>query len=549
MLRRISLANKCLLLFGGAVVLIVMAALTAPWLRMNSLVEETEKERSRQLAATWLRRDDAARLEGRPVDPGDDGTVEHVGIRARRLSLPEADRVASNDPFVAGALRTLRARPDLSEVHQSSWEGMTSFHRYARGVVAQPQGGEPTLEQLVVFEPRSGSVPWLVATNTAYLLSSGSVVLGLAVLVFYLITHYIVLSPVRQLRETADRVREGDLSTRSSISTGDEFQELSETFNAMLAELQRAQGDLRSINAALDVKLAELAEANSALFEAARLKGEFLANVSHELRTPMNAIIGFAELLLEIASTEAQSEAAADPVRVGKRVRYLTNIVTAARGLLELINGLLEMAKIEAGRIDVTISRTNLAETCEGLVGLIYPLAERKGLKLRTELDPSLPLIQTDVQKLHQIVFNFLSNAVKFTPRSGPDGRQGEIVLRAERLGDPDGRGERLRVSVLDNGPGIDPKDQSLIFEKFHQLDGSHTRVHAGAGLGLAISRELAGVLQGEIQLVSELGQGSMFSLIIPVRMDETRVREAQLEARARAALAGRGEQHAHPRA
>jgi signal transduction histidine kinase len=142
------------------------------------------------------------------------------------------------------------------------------------------------------------------------------------------------------------------------------------------------------------------------------------------------------------------------------------------------------------------------------------------------------------------VVFNFLSNAVKFTPGVGPDGKPGRVTLRAERLPGrgPDGTPavDRVRLSVIDTGPGITPEDQTRLFQKFQQLDGSHTREHAGTGLGLAISRELATILQGETQLVSEPGRGSMFSVILPTRIDRERASEQKLESAFRGALAGR---------
>src|SRR5690606_297155 len=150
------------------------------------------------------------------------------------------------------------------------------------------------------------------------------------------------------------------------------------------------------------------------------------------------------------------------------------------------------------------------------LVGLIRPQADRRGVRLALEgptADNPLPLIRTDPRKFQQIVFNFLSNAVKFTPEGG------QITVRAEKIRDLDAR-PRIRVSVLDTGPGIPEEHQDAIFEKFRQLDSGHTKSHGGTGLGLAIAKELASILQGEIQLVSAPGSGSMFSLIVPVTLE-----------------------------
>jgi len=272
------------------------------------------------------------------------------------------------------------------------------------------------------------------------------------------------------------------------------------------------------------------------------MKGEFLANVSHELRTPMNSVIGFGELLLEIAHAEAQ--AGDDSTRLVKRTRYLENIVSAARQLLEMITGLLEMAKIEAGKVELNIEKVSLHEACEGLIGLIYPLAQRRGIELKLEVAKDTPIIETDPQKLQQIIFNFLSNAVKFTDPEGDT--PPPVTLRAEplRVSRDESGQDHVRISVIDFGPGIAAKDIEQIFDAFHQLDATHTREHTGTGLGLAICRELATLLQAEIQVESEPGRGSMFSLIIPVTINPERAAESKLESALRGTLAGRREWH-----
>ena len=512
----ISLANKCLLLFGGAVVLIMVVALSVPWLRMNSLVD----------GGGW----DVVRYA---IERG--ASDEAGALPVRRLSVPEAE--ARDERFVTSALRAFQRREGRAEYRRAAWDGGTRVYRLARA----ERDAEGALTGLVVVEARltSGAVRYVV--NLVYMVSAGSLVLGLATLVFYLVTHNLILSPVRSLRNTAEQVRQGRLDTRSDIRTGDEFQELAETFNLMLTDMAGSHQQLRSINKALDIKVAELAKANTALHESARLKGEFLASVSHELRTPLNSIIGFAELLLEIAQTER--DAGDDSTRLAKRIRYLEHITGAGRRLLEMIEALLEMAKLEAGKVELTPGVVDLGETCDALVGLIYPLAEKRGVDVVLEVEEDVPLIETDVKKLQQIVFNFLSNAVKFIEPEERTGRRGRVTLRAERLppvGDEED--ERVRVSVIDTGPGIAEADRQRIFDKFEQLDAGLLKQSEGSGLGLAICRELASILQGEIQLDSEVGRGSMFSVILPLRLDPGRTEEIRLESAFRASLAGRSE-------
>lgn len=538
MRRGVSLANKCLLWFGGGLVLVVLAALTVPWFRMDGLVAQWQLEISRQLVERWERMDSAQSTPGVFTDPGAEGWIEYGGIRAKRLRTEEAQARAEADPFLARALDRLRSSRSLPEYQSASWVGSSREYRYAKAL-REPGENGGALRAVVILEPRRFKVTWLLAVNTVYLVSAGAVVWAFAVVVFYVILHKVILNPVRALKLTAEKVRAGNMEVRSAITTGDEFEQLAGTFNGMLEELQRSHDQMRAVNRALDVKLNELAEANSALFEAAKIKGDFLASVSHELRTPLNSIIGFAELMREQAQAEA--EAGDDSTRLSKRIRYLENIASASRGLLDLINSLLEMARIEAGRVEVHAAPMSVKDTCEGLLGLSFPLAQRKGIELKLEVADDIPAVETDVKKFQQIIFNFLSNAVKFTPGLDRDGKPGRVTLRAELI---HGRGadgaaseDRVRVSVIDTGPGIAPGDQSKLFQKFSQLETGHTREHAGTGLGLAISKELATLLQAEIQLVSDEGRGSMFSLILPLKFDKSRAQEQVLESGFRGAL------------
>jgi signal transduction histidine kinase len=244
---------------------------------------------------------------------------------------------------------------------------------------------------------------------------------------------------------------------------------------------------------------------------------------------------------MSIADRDSRIQQAPDEASLAKRQRYLNNIVSAGRSLLEMIEDLLEMAKIEAGRVNIEPEAVDLNEVCDGLMGLVYPLAERKGITARLVVGERLPIIHTDPRKLQQILFNFLANAVKFTGTIGSDGRPGEVVLRAEKLPVADRDGiERVRISVMDNGPGIAPEDHESVFEKFRQLDSSHTRGHTGTGLGLAIAKEFAMLIQAEIHLESDIGEGAMFTLVVPVKLDDGRLAEQVLEHRFRATLVGR---------
>jgi two-component system, NarL family, sensor histidine kinase BarA len=525
----LSLATKCLLLFGGASAFIILIAQSPLLLRMNGLVGSSELELARSVYSTW------SALEDRP---GANEELTAGGTVIRPLTRNQIDAMGQEDRFLNDAMRRFEKSTAKIEFFDADWIGWNRVYRYARA----SRDSNQQVTQVVVLEHRADGAGMLLVVNVLYVLAAGAVVLAVALVVYATIINRLILSPVLSLQKTAERVRDGNLETRSLLDTGDEFEELSDTINLMLAELGRQRDQLQDANKAMDIKLAELSEANTALFESARLKGEFLASVSHELRTPLNAIIGFAELLLEIARKEIATTAEEDNTErvkgdeLVKRERYLVNIVSAGRTLLEMIESLLEMAKIEAGRVELNITHMNLGEQCQALVGLIHPLARKKSITVKLDISPELPLIETDPKKFQQIIFNLLSNAVKFTGNVN-QGPSAEIILRAEPIYDDSSGVDQIRISVIDNGEGIAEDDQKRIFDKFQQVDSSHTRSHTGTGLGLAIVLELTRLLQGEIQLESQIGSGSMFSVIIPRSIDQVAFEESKLEAKFRGSL------------
>jgi signal transduction histidine kinase len=261
------------------------------------------------------------------------------------------------------------------------------------------------------------------------------------------------------------------------------------------------QDRLRKVNADLDRKVDELAQANMALYESNRLKGDFLATMSHELRTPLNSILGFSEVL---ASGNALSE---------KQARWVHNIRTSGEQLLALINDILDLAKIEAGKMQVRVAEFSAYDVGEGLLAMFRPMAEKKNIDLRGQLAPGMPLVRQDMVKLQQILSNLLSNAIKFTPEGG------RVLLKMEASPGP--AGGQLVVTVSDTGVGIAHEEQELVFEKFRQAGNPLTRQHAGTGLGLSIVRELSKLLGGEVTLQSELGRGSTFTVRLPLQLSE----------------------------
>lgn len=543
------------MLFGAAILLILTAALAVPWFRMQRMIDRGEQEIARQLANAWLQNvielgtvpetvmvpgpnSSAGSEPGAGTGPNRSESLSRDGsglrgigrFRMEVLTPSEAEIRAEevDDALLARTLAEFRKNPESDAIFNVVQEpGEPIHYRYLRPISARQMAavqdprfaiyGDSSygaqianpLQGILIIERNAVSASGQLFVNRTYLLLSGLFAGALAVLVFYFITTRLILSPVRVLRETTERVSKGDWNVRSDISTGDEFEELSDMFNEMLASLKSSQDQMRQINKSLDLKLADLARSNVMLVEANQLKSEFLANISHELRTPLNSILGFAEVIEEL---EERAPRSAEQV---KRLRYLQNILDSGRNLLQLINDLLDLARIEAGRVEVQAELTNIAEACEGLTTLIRPLADKKDIDLQVQIGASLPLVETDPGKFQQIIFNFLSNAVKFTPA------RGEVTLRAERWRSGSGADsvEAVRISVTDTGPGIGEEDQKLIFEKFRQVDASHTREHQGTGLGLAICHELSVLLGGTISVESEEGKGATFALILPMKI------------------------------
>ena len=334
--------------------------------------------------------------------------------------------------------------------------------------------------------------------NRAILITTAIVTVFLIMFGSYIIVRYVIVKPVKHLKEVADTITSGELNVRSEIQTGDEFEDLSVAFNRMLRSLVAMQERLRKVNNDLDRKVDELAQANLALYESNRLKSDFLATMSHELRTPLTSVLGFSDVLANSAGLN------------DKQKRWIGNIRSGGDQLMSLINDILDLAKIEAGKMQLVPVVFEMADVCEGLLTMFKPLAEKKNIDLRGVYAEGIPTVRQDRGKVQQILQNLLSNAIKFTPEGG------WVILRAE--GEPG----FVVVTVQDTGVGIAPEEQELVFEKFRQAGRNlMTREHGGTGLGLSIVRELVRLLGGSVTLQSELGRGSTFTVRLPLTLSE----------------------------
>jgi signal transduction histidine kinase/CheY-like chemotaxis protein len=335
-----------------------------------------------------------------------------------------------------------------------------------------------------------------------------------------------ITEPIVQLSELARRVaRDGDYAARADIQGGGETAVLVDAFNSMLKTIQQRDADLlvaknaavearerlaeinamlEESNRTLERKVAErtidLHKATTVAREANQAKSAFLAKMSHELRTPMNAIIGYSEILVEDASDRGDDGAIAD----------LRKILSAARHLLGLINDVLDLSKIEAGKMDLYLESFDIGRLVQEVITTAQPLIDRNANRVRVECPPETGEMHADATKLRQILLNLVSNASKFTEK-------GEIRLQVLRESKPDGSTIVLRVS--DNGIGMTPEQMKRLFQAFSQADHSTSAKYGGTGLGLAISRQFARLMGGDITVESAAGKGSTFTVRLPARV------------------------------
>ncbi len=311
------------------------------------------------------------------------------------------------------------------------------------------------------------------------------------------------------LEETQRQAEELQVQSEELRVANEELEEQSSALKTSHSHLEQQQAELEQINAQLEeqaqileTQKEELNGANSALEtqarqleRASRYKSEFLANMSHEMRTPLNSSLILAKLLADNPDGNLTPE----------QVKSITTIEAAGNDLLALIDDVLDLAKVEAGRLDLSLRHVPVSRLVDSLQALFQPVAEHKGLRLTLHRTPEVPeYIETDWQRLEQVLKNLLSNAIKFT-------EQGEVSLDISRAADG-----RVMFAVRDTGIGIPEEQRELIFEPFCQADGTTNRRYGGTGLGLSISREFMRLLGGEIHLSSVVGQGSTFTLTLP---------------------------------
>lgn len=324
-----------------------------------------------------------------------------------------------------------------------------------------------------------------------------------------LVNRWLVIWLFEQNRITAADM-EQLLADRASIPTLPDEQKRPEDIAGdwsrrpdLPGETKDSQPEVSALQAELAAARQALAQTKKQLEDADKLKSEFIATISHELRTPLNSIIGFAKLLLNQKLGPLNEVQHTD----------LSVIYNSSQHLLSLVNDILDLSKIEAGKMRLDREWVSVEEIIVGVIASMYILIEGKPIELREEIEPNLPQIYVDRGRIRQVVLNVLSNAAKFTDA-------GSITMRVHRL-NGDGR-EFVAFGIKDTGIGIAPEDMDKVFEAFRQVDSSVARRAEGTGLGMPISRRLVELHGGQLWVESQVGQGSSFYFTIPVQPPES---------------------------
>ena len=410
---------------------------------------------------------------------GDRGLAYVVDLRGQLIAHPDISLVLQKLDLSAfpqvRAAREAKSGDDAGRVSISrSLQGREVLTAYAS---IAPLGWLVFVEQPLTeaFAPLYASL-----ARTGLLLLAG---LGLAVVASLYVARRMV-TPIRAIQAGAAQIARGRLDQRIEVRTGDELEALASEFNNMAKQLAEVYAELER----------KVAERTRQLEVANRHKSAFLANMSHELRTPLNAVIGFSEVLQERMFGDMNE----------KQLEYVNDINESGKHLLSLINDILDLSKIEAGRMELDLSKFHVPSAIGNALTLMRERAGRHLVTLRSAVDEQVGEITGDERKFKQILLNLLSNAVKFTPEGG------KVEVRASRL---DGK---IEIAVADNGIGIAPEDHRAVFEEFRQSGTDYTRKSQGTGLGLALTRKFVELHGGSIRLQSEPGKGSTFSFTLP---------------------------------
>lgn len=469
-----------------------------------------------------------------------DALVRNVSIQAQIIGENTASALLFDDPHSAEkTLSALGANRHLvyAQIYTQDGRPFAAYwrdlpdHTLPLPVIAsgQSQGfwfrnEQLGLARLIIFQGKPTGIVYISSDLGAindrlksYAVIVLVVFLGSLVVALLIsrISQRVISEPVMQLAQTVRIVsHDKNYSIRAATNLNrDEVSTLVESFNEMLEQIQQRDGALQRAHSDLEQRVRErttqLAVANKELDlrnreveRATQMKSKFLASMSHELRTPLNAIVGFSDLLAE--GTPGQLN--------DKQKRFVNHIKQGSSHLLQLINDILDLSKIEAGQLELRSEEFLVKDALPEVLSTIHPLAMAKSVRVEQKVE-SNSLVKSDRVRFKQILYNLLSNAVKFTPKDGL------ISIECHDVWD------FVHISVADTGIGIRPEDQKVVFEEFRQIEGSAERAQEGTGLGLAITKRLVEQQGGRISVESELGKGSRFTFTLVAADSTTKVR------------------------
>ncbi len=459
------------------------------------------------------------------------GIVRNLSTQAQIIGSNTVSALVFNDPHAAeNTLSALKASPHVvyAAIYTTDGQPFAGYWLDGNGktlpLPALPagqtqanwvSGGQISLVDSIIFQGKPTGFVYIQSDlraindrlkSYAFITASVLMISLVVALLISRVSQRIISEPVVQLAQTVRVVsHEKNYSVRAATTGNhDEVSTLIEAFNEMLGQIQQRDGALQQAHDKLEQRVQErttqLGEANKELEQknreverATKLKSQFLASMSHELRTPLNAIIGFSDLL---------AEKTAGPL-TDKQGRFVGHVRDGAHHLLQLINDILDLSKIEAGQLELRRENFQIAEALPEVLSTIRPLAMAKNINVEQKGTTGLS-VYADRVRFKQILYNLLSNAVKFTPKGG------QIEIDYHEVGN------LASISVKDTGIGIRPEDQAAVFEEFRQLEAGAAPSHEGTGLGLAITKRLVEQQAGTISLESAVGKGSRFTFTLP---------------------------------
>ncbi len=445
----------------------------------------------------------------------DEGPSRGTMIIGRYLDVTEIERLAAQTQLSLNVHRLTDANmpPELQEALSSLSEEEPIFvqpldeQSIAGYALLKDIYGQPSLVLRAemprdIYHQGQANIHYLI-----WIIAGVGTVAGVATIFF--VEKQVLLRLARLSKTVSDIGTSGKLSSRVPVKGTDELSRLAGEINLMLAALQKSSKELREKNKLLDAsneelraqgeeliaQQQELLEKTKEVEAASQAKSEFLAHMSHELRTPLNVIIGFSQLMLDKVPGKINNE----------QKQCLTDILNGGEHLLSLIDDILDLSKIESGKLKLQLTDFHVNDVIEPLAGTMRPILSSRKQTLDIKIEEGLPPVHADKDKIRQVLFNLLSNATKFTPN------EGKLKIEAVRKND------RCYVNVIDNGIGIKKEEQEKVFEPFYQLENPLMKEKTGTGLGLALAKQIVKKHGGNIWVESEYGKGSRFSFTIPL--------------------------------